>query len=199
MHRTAFLAALALAFCSTLLAGDPSRPAFEGCKWQKFSDAALGLDAWVQHCDFKGRKVDFVRQGSSLAQRYSDGGKPEPVIDVFELKPNETPEQGMRRIFAAHTGAKLATRCVLALTKDELMKQRAGAKRWNFVPDAKYQKELDAKHDPDDGIPDPPCGDYGVTYDSVEYWESQPGAQRVIYVRAGQDDPLFDENTLKIK
>src|SRR5262249_45209519 len=79
----------------------PSRPPFKGCAWEKASDAALGLEAWVQRCDYGFRKIDFVFEGHSLAIRYSDGnGKPEPLIDVLDLKPGETPEAGIRRLFA---------------------------------------------------------------------------------------------------
>src|SRR5215813_7377802 len=106
----------------------PSRPAFKGCAWEKASDAALGLEAWVQRCDYGFRKIDFVFEGHSLAIRYSDGnGKPEPLIDVLDLKPGETPEAGIRRLFAERTEKSLAARCVLAPYRDA--KPPAGVKR----------------------------------------------------------------------
>jgi hypothetical protein len=72
-------------------------------------------------------------------------------------------------------------------------------KRYTFVPDRKYQREIDAKGPPD-GVPDPPCGDWGFAPDGIQYWEAQPGsgARKILFVRVGQDEPLFDEQTLKL-
>jgi len=177
----------------------PSRPAFEGCKWELLSDKTLGLDAWVLRCDFKSRKTDFIARGKSLVMRYSDAEKPEPVIDVVDLQPGETAEAAMTRFFRAHTDKAIASRCVLApYASDE--KPPKGVHRFTFSPNAAFAKEIEKKRlaTHDDGIPDPPCGDYGETADSVEYWETQTGAHHVMFVRAGQDDPLFDEKTLRL-
>src|SRR5256885_9373287 len=91
----------------------PSRPADKGCKWEKLSDAKLGLEAWVERCDYGFRKIDFLVKGNSLAQRYSDGGAPEPVIDVLDLQPGETAEAGLKRIFAARPKKGVAAPCQL--------------------------------------------------------------------------------------
>jgi hypothetical protein len=177
----------------------PSRAVQKGCTWEKLANASsLGLDAWVQRCDFGGRKIDLFVQKNSVMMRYSDGGDPEALIDVTDLKADETPEAGIRRIFAERTkDAKLVAQCVLAPYDGD--KPPAGVKRFNFVPNAALKKELDATADPGD-IPEPPCGDWGYAPDSVEYFEAQPasGARKVMFVRAGQDEPLFDEKTLHL-
>src|ERR1051325_1488118 len=182
---------LELLFAVSLAA--PSRPAFEGCKWERLSDARL--DAWVQRCDFRGRKTSLSIDGNDVVMNYSDSNKPERVIEVIDVRSGETAEAAMKRFFAAHTDAKLAKRCVLApYPSDE--KPPNGVTRYQFSPNKSYRAALDAKHE--DGIPDPPCGDYGEQPDSVEYWEAQNGARHVIYVHAGQDDPMFDEKTLRL-
>jgi hypothetical protein len=175
----------------------PSRPALHGCAWEKIADAKLGLEAWVQRCDFGFRKIDFVFAGNSLAIRHSDGGAPDPLIDVIALEGNETPEAGVRRIFAARTPKEIARRCVLAPFRGTAA--RNGGKRFMFVPDAAYQKELDTKADPND-VGEPPCGDWGDSPDGIQYFEVQPGsrARKVLFVRVGQDEPLFDETSLKL-
>jgi hypothetical protein len=43
--------------------GEPSRPAQEGCAWEKLSDAKVGLSAWVERCNFGDRKIDLHFQG----------------------------------------------------------------------------------------------------------------------------------------
>jgi len=183
-------------------AAAPSRPAEKGCAWEKFSDAKLGLDAWVQRCDFDKRKIDFVAAGHSLAMRYSDSsGAPDPMIDVIDLLPSETPEHGLRRFFATHTDKKLAARCVLAPYRDEETRIPAGVKRYTFVPDSAYRKELKPKEIPGE-IPEPPCGEWGDMVDSIQYFEAQPASatlHKVLFVRVGQDTPLFDDATLRLR
>jgi hypothetical protein len=188
-----FLAILSAAI-SASAADRPSRPPVKGCAWEKISNAAIGLDAWVQRCDLGFRKIDLFIKGSSLFIHYSDGGAPEPLIDVLPILRNETAQAAIKRIFAAHTDAKLAKRCVLAPYRGD---SRPGAARYTFVPNAAYQKELDAKADPNQ-VGDPPCGDWGAAPDGIQYFETQPGARSVLFVRVGQDEPLFDEKTLRL-
>lgn len=178
-------------------ASGPSRQPVKGCAWRQISDPTLGLEAWVQRCDFGFRKIDFQVARSSLVVRWSDGGgTTEPVVDVLDLEQGESAEAGIRRNFALHTDKQLAARCVLRRYTEG--KTPPGAQRFTFVPDAKYQKALDAK--PEDGVPDPPCGDWGVAPDGIQYFEAQPasGARKVLFVRVGQDEPLFDEATLRL-
>ena len=191
----------ALTQSSTAHDSKPSRAPEKGCTWEKFSDAKLGLDAWVQRCTFGKRKIDFVAAGHSLAMRYSDSsGKPDPLIDVLDLLPIETAEHGLRRFFAAHTDKKLAARCVLAPYHNDYSKPPVGVKRYTFVPNATYRKELKRKEVPGD-LPDPPCGDWGDTADGIQYFEAQPasGVAKVLFVRVGQDEPLFDDVTLRLR
>ena len=195
MRLKAFLPFLLLFAAASAIAADhPSRPPAKGCKWEKISNASIGLEAWVQRCDYGFRKIDFFIKGSSLFIRYSDGGAPDPLIDVLPLLPNETAQAAIKRVFASHTDAKLVKRCVLAPYPGD---KRPGATRYTFVPNAAYKKELDAKADPNE-VGDPPCGDWGDAPDGIQYFEAQPGARSVLFVRAGQDEPLFDEKTLRL-
>ena len=128
--------------------------------------------------------------------RDSAQAKPEPVIRLFDLLPGEIATAGLRRIFDAATDKKVAKRCVLA--PYDVPPRRADVKRYWFVPDKAYQKELDARRQ--EGIPDPPCGDLGMQPDFAQYWEVQPasGSRKVLLIDAGQDTPLFDEETLRL-
>jgi len=188
----------------TFPAEAPSRPAEKNCKWERFSDAKLGLDAWVQRCDFGKRKIDFVAGDHSLKQRYSDSsGAPELVIAVLDLLPAETPEHGIQRLFAARTDRKLVAQCVLAPFHDAgglVGKTPAGVKRYTFVPNAALKKALKAKADPND-VPEAACGAWGDDPDGIQYFEAQPASavQKVLFVRVGQDTPLFDEATLRLR
>src|SRR5260221_5605301 len=95
----------------------PSRAADKGCKWEKLSDANLGLEAWVERCDYGYRKIDFLVKDKSLMQHYGDDGAPEAVVDVIDLQPGEKPEAGLKRGFAAPTKTEIATRCVIVPSK----------------------------------------------------------------------------------
>jgi len=176
----------------------PSRPAIKGCKWEKLSNADAGLDAWAQRCDFGFRKIDLYWNGNAIMIRYSDGGDPSALVEVLDLRAGESIEVGIRRIFAEHTADKaLVAQCVLAPYAAE--KPPAGVKRYTFVPNAALKKRLDAQADPNE-VPDPPCGDWGDAPDGIQYFEAQPasGARKVLFVRVGQDEPLFDEKTLRL-
>ena len=176
----------------------PSRKHFKDCAWEKVSNPAIGLEAWVQRCDYGFRKIDFLFENGSLAMRYSDSGStPELVVDVFDLKPAESYEAGMRRLFAERTEKSVAARCLLATYSGD--KPPRGVKRYTFVPDPSYQKELDAKANPDE-VPDPPCGNWGTAPDGIQYFEIHPAGsvRKVLFVRVGQDEPLFDEKTLRL-
>ncbi|MEP6567949.1 MAG: hypothetical protein ABJB10_22660, partial [Mesorhizobium sp.] len=63
---------------------------------------------------------------------------------------------------------------------------------------AAYIKELKALANPDE-VGELPCGEWGEAPDGIQYFEvqsSEPG--KLLFVRVGQDEPLFDEQTLKI-
>jgi len=203
MKTTLLLLALLLPLCATQSAqakkDAPSRAATKDCKWEKVEDAKLGLAAWVERCDYGFRRIDLYAEGNALMERFSDGGKPDAVIETFELKPDEKIEDGVRRIFTEHTDKALAKRCVLKPYKGIDEKVPPGVKRYTFVPNAQYQKEVDKTSSPDE-VGDPACGDWGDAPDGIQYFETQPGnnAHRVMFVRVGQDEPLFDENTLRL-
>jgi len=122
-------------------------------------------------------------------------------VDVLPLEGEETPEAGMKRLFEARTDKAIAARCVLEPYKgyEGGPKAPEGVKRYTFVPDRKYQAEIDKTASPDE-VGDPPCGDFGDAPDGIQYFEAQPasGARKVLFVRVGQDTPLFDEQRLKL-
>ncbi len=151
----------------------------------------------MQRCDFGSRKIDFLFQGRSLAIRYSDGGAADPVVDVLDLLPGEAAEAGVKRLFSEAAPAAIAARCVLARAKGG--RPPADVRRWTFVPDSGYRKELAAKANPNE-VGDPPCGERRMSPDGIQFLETfaESPARRVLFVRVGQDEPLFDENSLRL-
>jgi hypothetical protein len=196
---------------STLLTGSPmsaalslaaqsgpvSRKADKGCVWEKFSSASAGLSGWAERCDYGNRKIHLFMKGAVLVQQYSDGGEPDSLVDVVDLKPGETSEAAMQRVWALHAPAAVRAKCVLAPYTEG--KAIAGVKRFEFVPNAAYRKEL-KKTEVKGDMPEPPCGDWGTAPDGIQYFETFPAnpVRKLLFVRAGQDVPLFDEATLRI-
>jgi len=116
---------------------------------------------------------------------------------VIDMLAGETPEATVKRHFAEHTAATLAARCVMAPYRNA--KTPPGAKIYTFVPNAAFAKELKAKEDPNE-VGDPPCGDWGTAPDGIQYYEVHPtsNVRKVLFVRIGQDEPLFDDKTLRL-
>lgn len=198
MYKLLAIPLLGLLAANAAFAKDaPSRKAEKGCKWEKINDAALGLDIWVQQCDFGFRKVSISAKGNALVLHYSDGGEDEKLIETFALQADEKPEAAIKRIFDEHTPDKdLVARCLVKPYKGYEPTPK-GATRYTVLPNAALKKELDKKTDPGD-IPEPPCGEWGDMPDSVQYYEAQEGAGRIMIVRAGQDEPMFDEQTVRL-
>jgi hypothetical protein len=181
-------------------ADKPSRAAEKGCKWEKLTSPTLGFDAWTQRCDFGSRKINLYAKDNKLMKHWSDGGEDSALVESFALNADETAEAAIKRVFAQNTQDKsLVARCLLKPYQEEGAdppKLPPGVKHYMFVPNAQLQKELDAKQD--DGVPDPPCGDWGYAPDGIQYFETQQGARAILFVRVGQDEPLFDEQTLRL-
>ena len=170
----------------------------KNCAWERIASTSVGLAAWVQRCDHGFRKIDFLFQESgALLIRFSDGGAPAPVVEVFGQERDELALNTIRRVYKARTDAKVAARCVLA--PYHISKAPPGVKRFAFYPNPSYRKELRAKQNPNE-VPEPPCGDWGVTPDGIQYFEVHPASKtrRVLFVRVGQELPLFDEKTLQL-
>lgn len=173
----------------------PSRPPIDKCVWKKLADKTVGLAAWAQRCDFGFRQIHFEFVGNALAIKYSDGGAPDPLVELFDIKSGETAEAAVLRLLLEKTDKAVSARCAVTPYTEGTVP--AGVKRYTFSPDATYAKELKALAN--DEVPEPPCGDWGEMPDGIQYFEVPAGeGRRALFVRVGQDEPLFDEQTLRV-
>ncbi|MER8462550.1 hypothetical protein [Mesorhizobium sp. M1396] len=197
MKSIIWVSALLASTTISAVAGEPapSRPPIDKCVWERLSDRSVGLAAWVQRCDFGFRQIHFEFAGNALAIKYSDGGAADPLIEVFDIISGETAEAALQRLFLQKTDKTVSARCVLAPYTEGTVP--AGIKRYTFSPDAAYAKELKAVADPNE-VPEPPCGDWGEMPDGIQYFEVPGEARKLLFVRIGQDEPLFDEQTLYV-
>ena len=172
----------------------PSRPPNDKCVWERLTDKTVGLAAWAQRCDFGFRQIHFEFAGNALAIKYSDGGAADPLVELFDIISGETAEAALRRLFLEKTEKAVSARCVLAPYTQGT--EPAGVKRYTFGPDAAYAEELKALASSDE-VPEPPCGVWGEMPDGIQYFEVPAGeGRKVLLVRVGQDELLFDEQTL---
>lgn len=174
----------------------PSRPPIDKCIWERLTDKNVGLAAWAQRCDFGFRQIHFEFAGNALAIKYSDGGAADPLVEVFDVQSGEAAEASLLRLFLEKTDKAVSARCVPTPYTEGSVP--AGVKRYTFSPDAAYAKELKALANPDE-VPEPPCGGWGEMPDGIQYFEVPAGgARKLLFVRIGQDEPLFDEQTLRV-
>ncbi|WP_027145484.1 hypothetical protein [Mesorhizobium sp. WSM3626] len=180
-----------------VVAGEPapSRPPIDKCVWERLRDKNIGLAAWVQRCDFGFRQIHFEFVGNALAIKYSDGGAADPLVEVFDIKSGETADAAVQRLFLEKTDKAVSARCVLTPYTEGTVP--ADVKRYTFSPNAAYAKKLKALAN--DGVPEPPCGEWGEMPDGIQYFEVPAGeGRKLLFVRVGQDEPMFDEQTLRM-
>lgn len=174
----------------------PSRPPIDKCVWENLADKTIGLAAWVQRFDFGFRQIHFEFVGNALAIKYSDGSALDPLVELFDITSGETADAAMLCLLREKTDKSVSARCVLTYIGRTVP---AGVKRYTFSPDAAYAKELKALAN--DDVPQPPCGNWGEMPDGIQYFDFEVPAdegRKVLFVRAGQDEPLFDEQTLRV-
>ena len=200
-HISAYLTVAALSALAlspaTAQSPEPSRPAAEGCFWEHLSDAEAGLSAWVQRCDFGNYKVRFRFDGTTLVKYTSNGSEPSIAVEVLDMNDGETAQKAMRRLYDAHTDAQTASRCAIAPYTS--IEPPAGVERYQFVADADYAAEPIENEDPNEAA-GPLCGDWGSMALGAQYFEVQPQspARKILFVRVGEHQPLFDEQTLQL-
>ena len=199
-NAAVLIAALVTTVSASVLnaqSGAASRPAVKGCTWERAASQTVGLAAWVQRCDYGNRKIQLLYKGNALVQQYSDGGTADAVVEVFDLLPSESIESGVLRLYRAHTRADTASRCVVRPYTEG--KAAPGSMRYEVVPNAQYARAVKAQANPNE-VPEPPCGEWGTSADGVQYFQAWPRSdiRKVLFVRVGQDEPLFDELTLQL-
>ncbi|WP_185975160.1 hypothetical protein [Mesorhizobium sp. WSM4310] len=160
-------------------------------------DKTIGLAAWAHRCDFGFRQIHFEFAGNALSIKYSDGGAADPLVEVFDIKSGETAEAAVQRLFLEKTDKTVSARCVPAPYTEGTMP--AGVKRCTSSPDAAYAKELKRLPTPIRSRSHPAATGAGwPTASSISRCRRVRGG-RMLLVRVGQDEPLFDEQTLRVQ
>ena len=177
----------------------PSRKPNEGCAWKRLSDRTVGLELFAQECDLGFRKIHFEMspKDASVYEVMIDtapGAKPsrEQLIIVYKKAPAERIEAAIKRVAAPLAPAPRRALCRAVPAKDTDL--GPGRKAYQYAPVDEDKLVEAAGGD----IPDLPCGEYGLDFDSQSYFEYHPAEnpKRFALVFIGQDEPLFDEKSL---
>ena len=176
-----------------------SRDPEPGCAWQPFASKELGIRLLVQDCtDPRARYVFSARDGWLEQHRPADDttyGSPR-VIRVLTKPADQPIEAAIRTQFIATLADKEArASCKVAAAKGTAVKG-GGKQVFQLVPTGAYEKKIlrELQKEPRDFG----CGDYGKGQSTV-YFEYHPAESktRFLWVDAGQDAPLFDENSIE--
>ena len=196
---TAFFAAGTAAAAPLVQPAQPATSTDPACSWVWQSGRVPGgtFGVWTERCPFStGLWQPKFMPGLPGLDLTVDADDTGTVLQVF-TKPADAD------VSAILPGLKKAghvlddAECVFAPAADELGKPSGTQSFFEVNPTGKLLEKLNAE--PDDEIPEPPCGDYGWDPDGIRFFitdTSYPGF--VVYVNLGQDGTLFDPATIRI-
>ncbi len=182
-------------FTGSLAADTPSREPYEGCVWKKTTGA--GLEFWGQSCDYGEKKLE-VNVSETLPGVFLEdvtSGSPvavQELIRVFELPKGVI--EDVLPVLADDMNWNTSDLC--AFTKQD--SHKTGISKYTLMPTgaALAKFEADGKNEP---ILDT-CAGYGMGNSGVHYFEiHDSNPNKALFIQAGQEAPLFDENTIIVK
>ena len=196
---TILLAELVLAL-GPVAAAETSRAPDPGCSWENFESSDLGVRLLVENCADPSMHYVFSVNGDWVEQhRPSDDrtfGSHE-MIRVLTKPADQPVEVAIRERFIARLAEKAArASCKVVPAKDTGV-HGDGKILLEIVPSGAYERKImrQLKKEPRDFG----CGDYGKGQANL-YFEYHPAESKTKYlwIDAGQDEPLFDQDSLKI-
>jgi hypothetical protein len=185
-----------------VFAAQPSRPPEKdfGCVWQPFESQELGIRLLVQNCTAPEMHYEFSAKDGWLEEhRLSDPVtfNPAQIIRVLNKPADEKIEDAITQQFVATLTDKVAkASCKARPFKNPEVKGN-GKQLFTIMPTGAYAKKIDKelqKEPRDFG-----CGEFG-TGQSTAYFEYHPAESKTkfLYVDTGQDEPLFDQDSIEI-
>lgn len=170
----------------------PARaPSSAGCQWAWKQGGGIGF--WAEDCDLDtGQWRIAYDAGKQRFVQTVDGKDPVPVIYLFDLPLDigvDSLLPGLRKAGLI----KDTDDCVFA--PDEENKKGAERLLYQVVPKGKLLEAFNKL--PGDEVPEPPCGELGLLPDAVGYFMTDaklPG--KILYLMLGQDQPLFEPDSI---
>ena len=193
-----YLLAGAMCLAATAALADAPRPPEPGCTWQPYESAELGLRLLVQDCADPNAKYVFSAKDGWLEQHRPADDRTfgsHRIIRVLTKPASQSVEAAIHEQFVATLPDKAArASCKVAPAKDTAVRGK-DKQVFELVPTGAYEKTIlrELRKEPRDFG----CGEYGKGQAAV-YFEYHPAESktRFLWVDAGQDTPLFDENSI---
>jgi hypothetical protein len=194
------LLALVLLAWRPAVAAEPSRAPDPGCRWENFASPSLGIRLFVANCADPRMHYVFSAKDDWLEQhRPSDDTifGSHQIIRVLR-KPAEQPIEAAihQQFITTLPGRAARASCRIAPAKETGVRG-PGKVLFEIVPSGAYARQIarQLKEEPRDFG----CGDYGKGQ-ANRYFEYHPAQSKTTYlwVDAGQDEPLFDQNSIEI-
>ena len=159
----------------------PSKPLHEGFVWGEV--AGDGIRLWAQQT--QNQNIAVVTEPNSVKIRKTLPNN--KVVYKEVIKVLDIDDKNINSLIPKLKGAN---DCKFV----KLSSKRSGVKRFVLVP-AKNYKSIQKRKTP---IPST-CGGWGVGNSGLRYFEIQrPYPHKVIFVEIGQDQPLFDEDSITL-
>ena len=175
-----------------------SRASWQGCEWKRFESAALGVRLLVQDCAAANQHYVFSAKGDWLEMhrpsddRTFNGPR---VLKVFAKPADQPIEEAIRLSVVQQLGPEARESCQVRAAEN-IDAKGPGKAFYEIVPTGAYEQKIMAELR--QGPRDFGCGPYGKGQ-SQTYFEYHPGetTTKYLFVVYGQDEPLFDENSIE--
>lgn len=163
----------------------PSRPAYEGFRWDTLSGA--GLKLWAQANENIRLLIDPSLPG--IVQVRDGDPSPCPKVRIFDLENNRI-DDVLRYLENTPQWDKEQT-CRF----QPIESKRPGVRRYHLVPTGEYARQV--KRQIEQSPVPSTCNGWGTGNSGQRYFEIHENRpDKALFVEIGQDAPLFDENSL---
>lgn len=177
------------------VAGAPRVPFYSTdmtkCAWIWLKGKDLGV--WTESCSFESGtwRIAYDETNDTFTLNVA-GSEPYPVLRQFRKKAEEGPEALLPSLREKALIPNDAD-CIFAPADSD--ERPPGWELLEIVPIGKRKELLDAQ--PQDEIPEPPCGTVGYAVDYVGFFMiPEAHKDRMFHVDLGQDGTMFDPFTI---
>ena len=174
-----------------------SRPAEKGCRWQPFRSESLGISLLVQNCAGPISHYVYSVVGNRIEQHRPADDRIYGWSLLLEVH-TKPAAQSIEDAIAEQYVAKLPQEARRSCRVVPYPERRDTKPRYTIEPTGAYAKKIYAelaRYPRDFG-----CGAYGRGQSDV-YFEYHPAEslERYVLVNAGQDEPLFDQESIRFE
>jgi|GEM_PF-1364648 len=174
---------------TALLFTKPSRDAWEGCEWQEVG--GYGIRFLSQKCP----TYQIVQIPEGFTTKFNTGVSDIVEIEIIDSNEGMTAEETIQENFIDTLDEEAQENCSIEIYNLPTAASQKGVTRYVIKPSEEYWEQLleDEEYPTFNA-----CGDKYGTTNGVQYFEVHENSpDRFLFVRIGQDMPLFDEASIE--